>query len=256
MGEQRETFEAVADLYAEVRPQVPPPAVEALWTWLDRPRGRRVLEVGCGTGLLTKHLAARGAQVTALDPGARLLGVCARAVAGQDVTLVERTFEAWPTPAEPFDALTACQAAHWIDPAVFLDRSAAALKPGGRLGLLWHVDTSRGSAFWQATQPLYDRFLPDAPDKPPQTIPLHVEAYQAALAADARFTVPPPERWTWSRTFDEERYVLLLRTHSPVNMLGEADREAFLAGHRPLIRACGGEVTRTYETILVRARRA
>lgn len=59
MGEQRDTFDGIADLYAAVRPQVPAPAVEALWAHLAVPPGGSVLEVGCGTGQLTKHLAAR-----------------------------------------------------------------------------------------------------------------------------------------------------------------------------------------------------
>ena len=251
--EQRKTFEQIADLYATVRPEVPLPAVDALWQRLGLEAGESVLEVGCGTGQLTKQLAVRGARVTAIDPGKRLLGACAKALAGHDVTLLESTFEAFEPKQGPFDALAACQAAHWIEPGVFLDRTAAALGPAGRLGLLWHLDTSSGSSFWQATQPLYDRYLPDAPSKPPQTLPLLVDAYEETLAKDARFETWPRECWTWSREFDEETYALLLRTHSPVNLLSEADREAFIQGHRRLIQAFGGQVTRTYETVLLSA---
>jgi ubiquinone/menaquinone biosynthesis C-methylase UbiE len=63
---QRETFDQVARLYDEVRPQVPPVAVEARWRSLALSPGDAALEVGCGTGQLTKHLAVR---VLALEPG-------------------------------------------------------------------------------------------------------------------------------------------------------------------------------------------
>lgn len=253
MKQQRTTFEDVAELYASVRPEVPAPAVDALWKYLGIQAGDGVLEIGCGTGQLTKHLAARGAQVTAIDPGKRLLAACAKALAGYEVELIESTFEAWRPEGRSYDALTACQAAHWIEPEIFLDGAAAALCAGGRLGLLWHMDTSSESAFYKATQPLYDHYLPDAKSKPPQTLPLLVAAYETLLADDARFRTVPTQRWPWSRAFDQESYARMLRTHSPVNMLDEADREAFIEGHVRLIADFGGRITRTYETVLLGA---
>ena len=253
MKEQRQTFDEVADVYASVRPAVPPPAVDALWEHLALdPRGA-VLEIGCGTGQLTKHLAERGASVTAIDPGAKLLAACARVVAGQDVTLVESTFEAWDAAGRRFDAVTACQAAHWIEPGAFLEHTVGALRPGGRLGLLWHTDVSEGTEFWDATQHLYDRYVPDASDKPPRTIPLHVDAYEHALEADKRFDATPRQVWPWSREYDEDGYALMLSTHSPVRMLSEADRDAFIAGHRDVIADLGGQVTRLHETVMLAA---
>ncbi len=253
MKQQRRTFDEVADAYASVRPQVPPPAVDALWEHLALSPDGSVVEVGCGTGQLTKHLAERGARVTAIDPGAKLLQACARAVAGQGVTLVESTFEAWDPAGARFDAVAACQAAHWIEPGVFLERAVGALQPGGRLGLLWHTDVSEGTEFWDATQHLYDHYLPDASGKPPRTIPLHVAAYERALGADARFETRPRQIWPWTREYDADSYALMLSTHSPVRMLSEEGREAFIAGHREVIGQLGGQVMRFHETVMLRA---
>ena len=164
------------------------------------------------------------------------------------------TFEEWEQGDRRFAAITACQAAHWIDPYVFLDRAFDALEPRGYVGLLWHLDLSEGTEFWNATEPLYERYLPDSDDKPPKTIPGHVANYVMTIRDDPRFLPANRKEIPWRRTFDEETYIGWLLTNSPVRMLPEEDREAFIEGHRELIRQFGGEVTRIYETVLISTR--
>lgn len=250
MKQQRHTFDEVAALYANARPGVPEAAVAGLFQALGLQRGAHVVEVGCGTGQLTSHLVARGLVVLALDPGAELLRECEARV--PDPTYVASTFEAW-RPTTRYAAVLACQAAHWIVPDAFIERSFEALTADGSIGLLWHVDVSQDTEFWRATEPLYARYLPDADDKPPRTIPLHIEHYRQALAADARFRLSASARWPWVRSFDEAAYLRLLETQSPVRLLGAEERRAFLDGHLEVIRRQGGRVERKYDTVLVHA---
>jgi hypothetical protein len=194
--------------------------------------------------------------VTALEPGASLAARCAAKLGNERLQVVVSTFEAWSPGPIRFRAVVACQAAHWIEPATFLDRAAAALQEEGDVGLLWHLDRSAGTDFWRATQPLYDRYLPDAASKPPRNLPDHVDRYAAEMRLDARYRDPALERWPWTRRFDEEAYLRLLETHSPVRLLSQGDRAAFIAGHLEVIREAGGEVVRLYETVLLSAQLA
>ncbi len=254
MTEQRETFDEIADLYARTRPPVPEDALLELFERIEIGEGTRVLEIGSGTGQLTRHLLARGADVTCVEPGEQLAALCERDHGCQNLHTEVATFEDWDQQERRFDVLLACQAAHWIEPYLFLDRAGDALDEGGALGLLWHMDLSEGTEFWNATQPLYDRYLPDAVEKLPATIPLYLQAYLDVLRDDARFGPPDRKDIPWRRTFDAETYLDLLRTHSPVRMLEEADRQAFLDGHREVLARFDGRVERIYETAVITTR--
>src|SRR6185369_16029825 len=123
---RRRSFDASAELYDAVRPGYP----DALAEELLATAGRRVLEIGAGTGKATVVFARHGASIVALEPGGKLAAVLRRNVAGHDVTVEETTFEAWPI-AQPFDLVMAAQAIHWVDPAVRYHKAAEALAPGG-----------------------------------------------------------------------------------------------------------------------------
>src|ERR1700710_344576 len=103
-----ESFGAVAQLYARVRPSYPPELVDALL--IDGPR--RVLDVGCGTGIAASLLAARGCEVLGVEIDKRMAAV-ARA-RGIEVELAQ--FERWDERGRHFELLTSAQAWHWVDP--------------------------------------------------------------------------------------------------------------------------------------------
>src|SRR5688500_12482036 len=64
-------FGELADLYDRVRPDYPPAAIE----WLTGPGRLAVIELGAGTGKLTKRLVDAGHDVLAVDPAPEMLAV-------------------------------------------------------------------------------------------------------------------------------------------------------------------------------------
>lgn len=94
--------------------------------------GSRVLEIGPGTGQLTRPLLALGIRVTAVELGEALAAAGRQKLARfPDLDIVISAFEDWELPREPFDAVVAATSFHWIAPEVRAPKAAQALKPGG-----------------------------------------------------------------------------------------------------------------------------
>src|SRR5580698_4559727 len=105
-AEQAASFGAVADVYERARPTYPAEAID----WLVPPAARRVVDVGAGTGKLTRGLTGRGIEVVAVEPSAGMREQFTRALPG--ITLLEGTAEDIPVASGTADAVLVAQAWH------------------------------------------------------------------------------------------------------------------------------------------------
>ena len=133
------SFDSAAGLYERGRPPYPPAALD----WLLPPGARRVLDLGAGTGKLTRQLVARGLDVVAVEPLDGMRAELARAVPGARV--LAGSAERIPLADGAVDAVLAAQAWHWVDPARAVPEVARVLAPGGTLGLVWNERDERES---------------------------------------------------------------------------------------------------------------
>ena len=123
----------MAEEYERARPGYPAEAVE----WLVGLEPARVVDVGAGTGKLTRQLVAMGHDVTAVEPSEQMLGQLRAAVPG--ARAVHAGAEAMPLGDGCADVVVAGQAFHWFDHVRALPEIARLLGPGGRLGLVWNM---------------------------------------------------------------------------------------------------------------------
>jgi ubiquinone/menaquinone biosynthesis C-methylase UbiE len=130
-------FNEVALEYDRNRPAYPDALIDEACEVAGIGDGDRVLEIGCGTGQLTRSLLARGLRVTALEPGDQLIGIAEQNLkdAG-DVELVHARLEDSQLPRESFQAVFSASAIHWVDPDLGWRKIADALAPGGTLALI------------------------------------------------------------------------------------------------------------------------
>jgi SAM-dependent methyltransferase len=126
------SFGAAADVYERSRPGYPDAAVD----WLLPEGTRTVLDLGAGTGKLTRALVARGVEVIAVEPLAEMRQSLAAAL--PEVRPVAGTAEEIPLDDDSVDAITVAQAWHWVDPERATAEVARVLRPGGTLGLIWN----------------------------------------------------------------------------------------------------------------------
>jgi len=128
--------------------------------------GLRILDVGCGDGVLATRLAQGGGQVTGLDASADMIAAArSRAkAAGVEVDLVEGDAGDLPFPAGHFDSVVSVATLCFVDdPRRAIREMVRVLQPGGRLILgelgrwsLWaaqrRVKGWLGSGLWRAAQ--------------------------------------------------------------------------------------------------------
>lgn len=246
-------FNEVAELYHRARPGCPEEVVDAVVALSGMSSGGTMVEVGCGTGQITLPFAQRGYRITALEPGDALAAVAARVLAPYpEVTIVQSTFERWrPGPAR-FDLLLAAQSFHWIEPETGVALATDAVRSGGSVALVWHVDRSRGTPFWNRSQSLYDRYFPKSGGK---GVAGGIEGYRAALSASEQFAPLQEVRHRWSEVYTGERYIELLNTFSDHCSLPEPNRTRFFEEMAELIEEMGGSVERRYDSVALVARR-
>ena len=131
------SFAGVADAYERARPVYPDEAVR----WLVGTAPRDVVDLGAGTGKLTRSLVALGHRVTAVEPLPEMSAFLREAL--PQVTVLVGGAEAVPLADASADVVTAAQAFHWFDHGPALREIARVLRPGGRLALVWNTRDER-----------------------------------------------------------------------------------------------------------------
>ncbi len=130
-------FGQVAPAYERGRPGYPAAAIEALVRNLGLDRRSVVVDLGAGTGKLTRDLTWRFDRVIAVEPLAELRQLLAEGAAAAEA--LEGSAEELPLHDACADAIFVAQAFHWFDGARALAEMGRVLRPRGGLALLWNT---------------------------------------------------------------------------------------------------------------------
>ncbi len=128
-------FSERADDYERFRPSYPEAAIRYLLAGLPEPT--QVADIGCGTGISARLLAAAGAEVVGVEPNGPMRERALAAAGGP--RYVEGTAEATGLADDSVDLVVCAQSFHWFDGEPALAEFRRILKPGGRLALMWNM---------------------------------------------------------------------------------------------------------------------
>jgi SAM-dependent methyltransferase len=123
----------VAD-YVKYRPSYPVAAIDIILDELGK-TPLVAADIGAGTGISARLLAARGVRVLAIEPNAAMR---AAATAHHSVEFRDGTAEVTGLEADSVDLVTCFQAFHWFDPEPTLGELRRILRNTGRLALVWN----------------------------------------------------------------------------------------------------------------------
>ncbi|HML00800.1 MAG TPA: class I SAM-dependent methyltransferase [Acidimicrobiales bacterium] len=223
------SFGAVASAYQRYRPGPPEAAVD----WYLPRRVQTVVDLGAGTGALTRLLVGRAVQVVAVEPDDRMRAVLAGGL--PDVEALAGTGEQLPVGDGSADAVLASSSWHWMDVEATLREVRRVLKPKGILGALWSGPDPDGSFVNQARALVSENarstgegmssFLKDA-TRPNSRLD---------IPSGFGFGEPEHETFCWMMSLTADELIGLLATFSWVINLNADEREALFAQARRLL---------------------
>ncbi|MFJ7218426.1 class I SAM-dependent methyltransferase [Amycolatopsis sp. NPDC098790] len=147
----------VSEFYQRFRRGYPPAVADALTTSFALTRDDVVLDLGCGTGQLTRALAPRVGAVLGMDPEPAMLAQARQATSSPNVSWLlgaDGDIEALTPVVGPgrLAAVTVAQALHWMDHERLFTTARPLLRPGGGVAVvtngepLWLQDAAWSSA--------------------------------------------------------------------------------------------------------------
>jgi len=240
----RRLFDGIAGRYDAARPGYPAEIVDTVCAIAGTGPGASVLEIGCGTGQLTRQLAGRSFQLTAIDIGTAMIAAARRNVSDLAARFQVCSFEQF-TGRGPFDLIVSATAFHWVDPGIGLAKAARLLRPGGWLALL-STEERYPEPLRTALRALWvthSRQVVRAAGQP---------AWVAGLRDTALFGEPAEQVHTTAMRLPVQAVVAVECTRATFLSFSESDQAGFTADLIALLQP-GDHVDLVQETLLAMA---
>jgi SAM-dependent methyltransferase len=216
-------FSDLTSAYVAARPSYPVESVDILIEGLGDPASLAVADLGAGTGISSRVIAARGPLVYAIEPNAKMRDAAAP---DERVKWVDGTAEATTLPDASVDVVAAFQAWHWVDHQAGVTEALRILRPHGRLAAIYNERDER-DAFTAAYGAIVVKYAIDA-----------TEARRAnALAAFATIAPERTQRFEYGNVHHLDRDGVHQR----------ADSSSYLPKKNDAARAMHAEIDLLYD---------
>lgn len=231
-------FAEVADAYERGRPTYPEDAVR----WLVGDEPLDVVDLGAGTGKLTRALVELGHRVTAIEPLPEMLEHIVETAPGAFAILGNA--EVIPLPDGHADVVTCAQSFHWFEHAVAMPEIARVLRPGGWLALVWNSRDDRDPWMTRLSAIIGNETVEER-----DTVEV--------IDASGLFEAVETARFAFEQALHRDRLLDLVLSRSYCAKLPPSDREPILAAVGALYDETAGPdgVRVAYVTECFRARR-
>jgi SAM-dependent methyltransferase len=219
LAELRLSFGNLAETYDRVRPPYSEVLLDRAQEVLELDASSHVLDLGAGTGRVTRQLTKRFDHLVAVEPDARM-----RALHG---SAIEGSAEAIPIEDASVDAVFVGEAFHWFDTQAAIPEIARVLRPRGGLAILW-------THWWETEPPLPDEAIELLREPWDRSQSQRRPPWRGAFD-DSPFEPLQVEPDTDEIRIDADDLLTLYSTTSALATLPTDEREALFARIRPLL---------------------
>jgi SAM-dependent methyltransferase len=219
-AERSRSFGAIAEDYDRLRPGPPDEAVD----WLLPAGGQVAVDVGAGTGLLTRVLAGKVPRVIAVEPDERMRAVLSARSPG--IETLDGRGEAIPLPDASADGVFISSAWHWMDPGRTIAEVTRVLRDGGRFGLIWTRRDCESGWLHEISLREPRARSSDADLRRPRSL---------ALPADAQLSNITTRSFSFMLRMSADALIEMLGTYSGVITASPAERAGRLARARAAV---------------------
>lgn len=215
----RNDFSKVVDAYSKYRRDYINKTYDLIYKFCPN-RKSNVLDVGCGTGLVTNHLANFYDNVTGTDKSQEMLNVAKKTCPG-NVSYIMANAEDLPFKDNSFDLVTVAAAYHWFD----YDRAGKeihrVLKPDGRLCVFWKYAPGNFSGYLPefAIKNLH-KFISDIPHA-------NKESLSTGIFLRVGFSRVNIKKFDFDDVYSRQEILGYIQSHSTLNLLDDRQKEEY-----------------------------
>ena len=243
------SFNRVAEIYDACRPGYPEELVETILRKSGISAGRKILEIGSGTGKATLPSARRGYSILCVEPGENLARLARDNLREwPDVRWEIAAFQDWQESPSEFELVISAQAFHWVPRPAGFFKAAKALKKAGFLAIFWNMQSANEGLVFEEIARVYRERAPELDDgKSSEEV---IQEREQELRACDSFDKVEVLHFPWTRRYDTRQYLGLLNTYSDHLRMNEAQRAYLLEGIAEVVERHGGVVEKPYQAVL------
>lgn len=238
----RKIFDTIPEQFDEWRPRYCSELFVDLIEYARLDSGKKVLEVGPGTGQATEPILKTGCSYLAIDLGENFVEFMKNKFSAYDnFHIVNDDFETYKFERNQFDLVYSAAAFQWIPEKIGYPKAYDILKTGGTFAMFMmrpDIQPSGGytdEPLFSEIQKVYAEYF-------------HPETeYKCSLDYDARdkygFVDLECREYRKTREYNADEYISLIGTHSDHLSLREPYKSKFFNGIREVIYNSGNKIT-------------
>ncbi len=215
---ERNRFGKLAGAYGKYRRDYPDAVYEAIYRLVPS-RDARVVDIGCGSGLATNHLATYYQNVVGTDKETEMIET-ARSSAPSNVEYVLAPAEQLPFPDESFDLITVVQAFHWFDQPRAMKEMSRVLKSDGLVVIFRKQLSDRHKLISNAIYDIVKKYTTVPPGSPVQ------DDFASVLRTG--FGTAERKEYPFEDRHSLDEYLGFLKTHSTFILIPKEKQTAYL----------------------------